>query len=78
MSDLVLKGGEIFDGSGAAGYLGDLVIKDGLIADVAPSGTLSFSPDGGRYLASSGKDRRLCLWKKQQGDGETFYHLAAA
>jgi len=25
--------------------------------------TLSFSPDG-QYLASSGKDRRLCLWKR--------------
>lgn len=39
--------------------------------------TLSFSPDGGRYLASSGKDRRLCLWKKQ-GEGEGLYALAAA
>jgi elongator complex protein 2 len=27
--------------------------------------TLSFSPDG-RYLASSGKDRRLCVWKRDE------------
>jgi elongator complex protein 2 len=27
--------------------------------------TLSFSPDG-RYLASSGKDRRLCLWRRDE------------
>jgi elongator complex protein 2 len=31
---------------------------------------LSFSPDG-RYLASSGKDRRLCLWQRSDDGGET-------
>jgi elongator complex protein 2 len=32
--------------------------------------TLSFSPNG-RYLASSGKDRRLCLWMQNQA-GKAF------
>ena len=44
--------------------------------------TLSFSPDGGKYLASSGKDRRLCLWKHRGGstatDDQPLYVLAAA
>ncbi|CAB9523680.1 Elongator complex protein 2 [Seminavis robusta] len=38
--------------------------------------TMSFSPDGGKYLASAGKDRRLCVWKRSS-DGNQ-YHLAAA
>ena len=29
--------------------------------------TLAFSPDGGKYLASAGKDRRICLWKNTNG-----------
>jgi len=33
--------------------------------------TLSFSPDG-RYLASAGKDRRLCLWKRDCNDAVKF------
>lgn len=44
---------------------------------------LSFSPDGS-YLASSGKDRRICIWKRatdgvgsQAGDSELF-SLASA
>lgn len=39
--------------------------------------TLSFSSDNGRYLASSGKDRRLCIWK-QTGKSDQLYSLAAA
>ena len=45
--------------------------------------TMSFSRDG-KYLASSGKDRRICIWKKAQGDltsseeGAGGYELAAA
>ena len=35
--------------------------------------TMSFSPDG-QYLVSSGKDRRLCLWKRDLASG----HFALA
>ncbi len=34
MFDYILKGGEIFDGTGRDGYLGDIAIKDGRINDV--------------------------------------------
>ncbi|GAX17525.1 elongator complex protein 2 [Fistulifera solaris] len=33
--------------------------------------TLSFSPDG-QFLVSSGKDRRLCLWKRTGSPGKLF------
>lgn len=39
--------------------------------------TLSFSPDG-RFLASSGKDRRLCVWKRDPADGPVSFSLAWA
>jgi elongator complex protein 2 len=45
--------------------------------------TMSFSRDG-KYLASSGKDRRICIWKKLQGNLPSSdedaggYELAAA
>eukprot|EP00984_Skeletonema_dohrnii_P003326 scaffold1117_cov187-Skeletonema_dohrnii-CCMP3373.AAC.2 len=45
--------------------------------------TMSFSRDG-KYLASSGKDRRICIWKKVDGDSlssdesASGYELAAA
>ena len=29
---------------------------------------MAFSPNGGQYLASSGKDHRLCLWKNHNHD----------
>ena len=55
------------------------VLSGGHKATVA---TMSFSPDGGKYLASSGKDRRLCVWKRKastnlESDNDT-YSLAAA
>lgn len=34
--DLVLRGGEVFDGSGAAGFEADVAVKDGRIAAVGP------------------------------------------
>ena len=39
--------------------------------------TLSFSSDG-KFLASAGKDRKLCIWKRHETDvGETKYDLSA-
>lgn len=34
MFDLILKGGEVFDGTGAAGKVTDVGIKDGMIVEV--------------------------------------------
>ena len=34
--DLVLRGGTVFDGTGAPGILADVGIKDGLIAAIGP------------------------------------------
>lgn len=46
MYDLVLTGGQIFDGSGADGFIGDVAIKDGMIAAVEPSGRIQTSAAG--------------------------------
>ena len=43
MFDLVLKGGEVFDGSGADGIAGDVAIKDGEVAAVEPSGVIDLA-----------------------------------
>lgn len=37
MFDTIIRNGKIFDGLGGAPYVGDVAIKDGLIADIAPS-----------------------------------------
>ncbi|MEW9920146.1 amidohydrolase family protein [Marimonas sp. MJW-29] len=41
MFDLILKGGEVFDGTGAASFIGDVVVKDGRIAEVAAEGQIN-------------------------------------
>lgn len=59
--------------------------KDGKCVGILKGGhrstvsTMSFSRDG-KYLASSGKDRRICIWKKAQGGDESSggYELTAA
>ncbi len=38
---MILKGGEVFDGTGAAGFIGDVAIKDGRIVELAPSGEIN-------------------------------------
>ncbi|MFK7838560.1 MAG: amidohydrolase family protein [Sulfitobacter sp.] len=43
MFDLVLKGGEVFDGSGAEAFLGDVGVKDGRITAVAKPGEIDLS-----------------------------------
>ena len=40
MYDLILSGGEVFDGTGRDGFVGDVAIKGGEIAAVEPSGTI--------------------------------------
>eukprot|EP00986_Skeletonema_menzelii_P003511 scaffold1089_cov131-Skeletonema_menzelii.AAC.4 len=63
--------------------------KDGKCVGILKGGhrstvsTMSFSRDG-EYLASSGKDRRICIWKKVQGglpssdESSGGYELTAA
>jgi len=41
--DLVFKGGEVFDGSGASGYIGDVAIKDGKIAAVSSASDIDLT-----------------------------------
>ena len=41
MFDLILKGGEVYDGTGANGFIGDVAIKDGRIVELAPSGEIN-------------------------------------
>ena len=43
MFDLILKGGEVFDGSGNESIVGDIAIKDGIISAVEPAGILKTS-----------------------------------
>jgi elongator complex protein 2 len=61
-------------------------VRTGKCVQVLPGGhkstvaTLCFSSNG-RFLASSGKDRRLCVWQRQTGSGDqeqTSFALAAA
>jgi len=43
MFDLVFKGGEVFDGSGAPGFIGDVAIKDGKISAVSVAGEIDIT-----------------------------------
>ncbi len=43
MFDLILKGGEVFDGSGADSFVGDVAVKDGRIVAVGPSGEINLA-----------------------------------
>jgi elongator complex protein 2 len=61
-------------------------VRTGKCVQVLPGGhkstvaTLCFSTNG-RFLASSGKDRRLCVWQRQTDSGDreqTSFALAAA
>jgi len=53
--DLILKGGEIHDGSGAAGLVGDVAISDGLIRAIGPDiATASGADSGAEVLDVSG------------------------
>ena len=45
MFDLILKGGEIHDGSGAEGFVGDVAIGDGEIREIGPD--IASTADGG-------------------------------
>ena len=53
MVKLVLKGGEIFDGTGAAGFKGDVLVEDGIICAVCPDGELEID-DNARVIDVSG------------------------
>jgi WD40 repeat protein len=48
------------------------ILKDGHKSTVT---SLAFCSDG-KFLASSGKDRRLCIWRKNDMSNETKYDLA--
>ena len=37
MFDIILKGGEVFDGTGAEGFVGDVGITNGIISEVSSS-----------------------------------------
>ncbi|KIN61802.1 N-acyl-D-amino-acid deacylase [Sulfitobacter noctilucae] len=41
MFDLILKNGEVFDGTGADGFVGDVAIKDGRIVEIAAQGQIN-------------------------------------
>ena len=51
MFDLVLKNGQIFDGSGAEGYTGDIAVKDGKIAAI---GKMDTDADSSEVIDVSG------------------------
>jgi len=52
--DLVLRGGTVFDGSGAPGFVADVAVRSGLIAAVGQT-----LPRGGKRLTRpAGSSRR--------------------
>src|SRR6476660_9638063 len=48
MSDMVIRGGTVYDGTGAPGVRADVAIADGLITEVGPG------LEGARELVASG------------------------
>jgi N-acyl-D-aspartate/D-glutamate deacylase len=50
MSDLIVRGGTVVDGTGAPGYRGDVRVRDGVIVEVAPG----ITPDGEREVDARG------------------------
>ncbi|WP_435138275.1 N-acyl-D-amino-acid deacylase family protein [Pseudopelagicola sp. nBUS_19] len=53
MYDLILHGGEVFDGTGAEIFIGDVAIKDGIIVAVEPAGELNAN-EAARVIEVSG------------------------
>jgi N-acyl-D-amino-acid deacylase len=50
MADLLIRGGTVIDGTGAAGRMSDVRVRDGLIAEVGPA----LASDGQRELDAGG------------------------
>ena len=50
MSELIVRGGTVVDGTGAPGRVADVRVRDGVIVEVAPD----LAPDGEREVDARG------------------------
>ena len=50
MTDMLIKGGTVIDGTGAPGFAADVRIRDGMIAEVGAN----LSPAGERVIDAAG------------------------